>query len=72
MSPAGRPGVSAVTAFFAFRAFPAIIIGGLDSMPGAVVGGFIVGMAEVFAGSLPGVERLVPRRRVLRRSCRAS
>jgi branched-chain amino acid transport system permease protein len=39
------------TAFFAFRAFPAIIIGGLDSIPGAVAGGFIVGLAESFAGT---------------------
>jgi branched-chain amino acid transport system permease protein len=38
------------TAFFAFRAFPAIIVGGLDSVPGAVVGGFIIGLAESFAG----------------------
>ncbi|VAW07827.1 High-affinity branched-chain amino acid transport system permease protein LivH (TC 3.A.1.4.1) [hydrothermal vent metagenome] len=43
-------GVSAGTAFFALRAFPAIVIGGLDSIKGAVVGGFIVGMAEVMAG----------------------
>ena len=32
-------GVSAATAFIAFRAFPAVIIGGLDSIVGAVVGG---------------------------------
>lgn len=38
------------TAFFAFRAFPAIIVGGLDSIPGAVAGGFIIGLAESFAG----------------------
>jgi len=39
------------TAFFAFRAFPAIIVGGLDSIPGAVAGGFIIGLAESFAGA---------------------
>ena len=39
------------TAFFAFRALPAVIIGGLDSITGAVLGGFIVGLAELYAGS---------------------
>lgn len=39
-------GVSAATAFVAFRAFPAIILGGLDSIVGAVVGGLIIGLAE--------------------------
>ncbi len=43
-------GVNSGTAFTAFRAFPAIIIGGLDSIVGAVVGGFIVGLAEIMAG----------------------
>ncbi|HEX2370102.1 MAG TPA: branched-chain amino acid ABC transporter permease, partial [Acidimicrobiia bacterium] len=38
-------GVSAATAFIAFRAFPAVIIGGLDSIVGAVVGGLLVGLA---------------------------
>lgn len=48
--PRASQGVSAETAFFAFRAFPAIILGGLDSVPGAVVGGFAIGLAESFAG----------------------
>ena len=48
--PRASQGVSAETAFFAFRAFPAIILGGLDSVPGAVVGGFVIGLAESFAG----------------------
>ncbi len=46
------PGVTFdATAFFAFRALPAVIIGGLDSITGAVVGGFIVGLAERYAGA---------------------
>ena len=46
-----RPaGVDTFTAFFAFKAFPAIILGGLDSVVGAVVGGFTVGIAEALAG----------------------
>jgi branched-chain amino acid transport system permease protein len=44
-------GVSPFTAFFAFRAFPAVVIGGLDSIVGAIVGGMLVGMVEVFAGT---------------------
>lgn len=49
VSPRGF-GVNTTTPFFALRAFPAIIIGGLDSIPGAVVGGFLIGVAEVMAG----------------------
>jgi branched-chain amino acid transport system permease protein len=44
-------GVSSATAFFAFRALPAVVIGGLDSITGAVAGGFIIGLAEVYAGA---------------------
>ena len=38
------------TVFIAFRALPAVILGGLDSVQGALVGGLIVGLAEIFAG----------------------
>jgi branched-chain amino acid transport system permease protein len=44
-------GVGPATAFVAFRAFPAVIVGGLDSIIGAVAGGFIIGLAESFAAS---------------------
>ncbi|MEK7285602.1 MAG: branched-chain amino acid ABC transporter permease, partial [Chloroflexota bacterium] len=33
--------------FVAFRAFPAAIVGGLDSPGGAVVGGLLIGVTEV-------------------------
>jgi len=46
MFPRRSAGVDQATAFFAFKAFPAIIIGGLDSVVGAIVGGLIVGFAE--------------------------
>ncbi len=49
--PRRSTGVDPTTAFFAFRAFPAIIIGGLDSVVGALVGGLIVGFAEAGASS---------------------
>jgi branched-chain amino acid transport system permease protein len=48
--PRRAAGVDPATAFFAFKAFPAIILGGLDSVVGAVVGGFAIGLAESFAG----------------------
>ncbi len=47
--PRRGAGVDTATAFFAFKAFPAIILGGLDSIVGAVVGGFIIGIAEAAA-----------------------
>lgn len=50
MSPRAA-GVTPFTAFIAFRSFPAVVIGGLDSIPGAIVGGMLVGTAEVFAGA---------------------
>jgi branched-chain amino acid transport system permease protein len=34
----------------AFRALPAVILGGLDSVQGALVGGLLIGAAEVFSG----------------------
>ena len=38
------------TANIAFRALPAVILGGLDSVSGALLGGLIVGVAEIYAG----------------------
>ncbi|HMJ32997.1 MAG TPA: branched-chain amino acid ABC transporter permease [Baekduia sp.] len=39
----------------ALRAFPAVILGGLDSPPGAVVGGITIGVVEVMSsGYAPG------------------
>lgn len=49
-----RPaGLDTQTAFFAFAAFPAIVLGGLDSVVGAVMGGFIIGFAQSFSSLLP-------------------
>lgn len=44
--PRRAAGVDQTTAFVAFAAFPAIIIGGLDSIVGAIVGGLLVGFAQ--------------------------
>lgn len=42
-------GVSTGTHALALVAFPAAIIGGLDSVGGAVIGGFLVGLTEAYA-----------------------
>jgi branched-chain amino acid transport system permease protein len=38
------------TSLVAFRALPAVILGGLDSVQGALIGGLLVGGAEIYAG----------------------
>jgi branched-chain amino acid transport system permease protein len=45
----GSKGVDIGLAAFALRAFPAMILGGLDSPGGAVAGGLIIGVTEVLA-----------------------
>jgi len=52
--------VTVTTALVAFRALPAIILGGLDSVKGALIGGLAIGLAEIFAG-----EYLAPWQRTL-------
>ncbi len=44
----GGAGIDQNTAFIALKALPAIILGGLDSVPGAVVGGVAIGLAETY------------------------
>ena len=51
------PGLTNTTGLVAFRAFPAAIIGGLDSTAGAVVGGIVVGLAETLTS---GYESKLP------------
>lgn len=48
---AGPKGVDLTLATVAFRAFPAMILGGLDSAEGALAGGLIVGLIEVFTAA---------------------
>ena len=50
MPPIGTGTAAAGVTGLAFRALPAVILGGLDSVVGALVGGLLIGCAEVFAG----------------------
>ncbi len=48
---------------FGFKVLPAIILGGLESIPGALIGGLVLGVAEHFGGAyikLIGVEDVIP------------
>jgi branched-chain amino acid transport system permease protein len=36
--------------FIGLKAFPAAVVGGFGSVPGAIVGGLIIGVVEAFAG----------------------
>jgi branched-chain amino acid transport system permease protein len=42
-------GVSPALSFFGIKVFPAVILGGLDSIVGAVVGGLVIGVLENLA-----------------------
>jgi len=48
---AGSRGVDLTVSAVALRAFPATILGGLDSTEGAVAGGLVVGLAEVLSAA---------------------
>jgi branched-chain amino acid transport system permease protein len=49
LAGAPTPGVTAGIQAVSLRAFPAAILGGLDSTGGALVGGMVIGLAESFA-----------------------
>jgi len=42
--------VHANMGFIGLKAFPAAVVGGFGSLPGAIVGGLIIGLVEAFAG----------------------
>lgn len=54
----------AALAGFGLRVFPVVILGGMDSIPGAIIGGLVIGLLEVYtAGYTPpelGLASVVP------------
>jgi branched-chain amino acid transport system permease protein len=46
-------GVEPSLAGIGLKAFPAVLFGGLESIPGAVIGGLIIGVIESLVGGLP-------------------
>ena len=59
---ASMVGVSQDVAVVGLRVFPVVILGGLDSMVGAMVGGAIIGLLEAYTGGYvgSGLQRVVP------------
>jgi branched-chain amino acid transport system permease protein len=47
-------GVSGELSHFGLRVFPVVILGGLDSIPGAIIGGVIIGLLETYTGGYIG------------------
>lgn len=47
-------GVSSALSFFGIKVFPAVILGGLDSIIGAILGGLIIGVLENMAEFVDG------------------
>jgi branched-chain amino acid transport system permease protein len=67
---ANLTGVSLDLASFGLLVFPVVILGGLDSVPGAVVGGAVIGLLQQYSGfyldqqlskiNITGTQELVP------------
>lgn len=55
-------GVSGELSGFGLRVFPVVILGGLDSIPGAIIGGVIIGLLEAYTGGYigQGLNQVVP------------
>ncbi|MFO3796742.1 MAG: branched-chain amino acid ABC transporter permease [Anaerolineales bacterium] len=47
-------GVGPELSNFGLRVFPVVILGGLDSIPGAILGGLIIGLLETYTGGYIG------------------
>ncbi len=55
-------GVSGAISSFGLLVFPVVILGGLDSVPGAVVGGAVIGLLTSYTGGYigGGLETVIP------------
>ncbi|WP_376788489.1 branched-chain amino acid ABC transporter permease [Thermoflexus sp.] len=55
-------GVSGNISIIGLRVFPVVILGGLDSIPGAMIGGAFIGLLEAYTGGYigQGLELVVP------------
>jgi len=55
-------GVSGNISNIGLAVFPVVILGGLDSIPGAVIGGLIIGLLETYTGGYlgNGLNQVVP------------
>lgn len=54
MMLASMVGVGQEISYVGLRVFPVVILGGLDSIPGAIVGGAIIGLLEAYTGGYIG------------------
>lgn len=55
-------GVSGELSHFGLRVFPVVILGGLESIPGAILGGVIIGLLEAYTGGYvgQGLNQVIP------------
>jgi branched-chain amino acid transport system permease protein len=62
MLVANLVGVSGAISSFGLLVFPVVIVGGLDSVPGAVVGGALIGLLASYTGGYVGggLETVIP------------
>ncbi len=58
-------GINVSLSFYGLKVFPVVILGGLDSIGGAIVGGLIIGILENLCGGyldsvVPGIKEVAP------------
>jgi branched-chain amino acid transport system permease protein len=55
-------GVSGELSGFGLHVFPVVILGGLDSIPGAIIGGVIIGLLQTYTGGYigQGLNQVIP------------
>lgn len=55
-------GVSGELSAFGLHVFPVVILGGLDSIPGAILGGLVIGLLQTYTGGYigQGLNQVIP------------